>query len=82
MGYGDQWTRNLLAEKKKLTEKGWHLKRETAEDLRREEALILNWIRDVTASKQARLREIRCKLQGVLHLEGEKTESEIFYKKH
>ena len=58
------------------------MKRETAEDLRREEALILNWIRDVTASKQARLREIRCKLQGFLHLEGEKKESEIFDKKH
>jgi hypothetical protein len=56
----------------------WTVKRETAEDLRREEALILNWIRDVTASKQGRLREIRCKLQGFLHLEGEKTESDVF----
>jgi len=58
------------------------VKRETVEDLKREEALILNWIRDVTATKQARLREIRCKLKGVLHLEGEKTESEVFDKKH
>ena len=51
------------------------MKRETVEDLKREEALILNWIRDVTAPKQARLREIRCKLKGVLHLECEKSES-------
>jgi hypothetical protein len=51
------------------------VKRETVEDLKREEALILNWIRDVTAPKQVRLREIRCKLKGVLHLECEKRES-------
>ena len=57
------------------------MKRQTVEDLKREEALILNWIRDVTAPKQARLREIRCKLKGVLHLEGEKDESEHFGEK-
>ena len=57
------------------------MKRQTVEDLKREEALILNWIRDVTAPKQARLREIRCKLKGVLHLEGEKDESEPFGEK-
>jgi len=57
------------------------VKRETVEDLKREEALILNWIRDVTATKQARLREIRCKLKGVLHLECEKTDSAHFDKR-
>lgn len=54
------------------------MKRETVEDLKREETLILNWIRDVTATKQARLREIRCKLKGVLHLECEKIDSKHF----
>ena len=44
-------------------------RRHTVEDLRREEELILIWIRDMTAAKRARLREIRCKLNGVLHLE-------------
>ena len=45
------------------------MKKQTVEELRQEEALILIWIRDVTAPKRARLREIRCKLNGVLHLE-------------
>lgn len=48
------------------------MKRQTLEDLRREEELILIWIRDVTAPKRARLREIRCKLNGVLDLEVKK----------
>ena len=48
------------------------MKRQTLDDLRREEELILIWIRDVTAPKRARLREIRCKLNGVLHLEIKK----------
>ena len=48
------------------------MKRQTLEDLRGEEELILIWIRDVTAPKRARLREIRCKLNGVLDLEVKK----------
>jgi hypothetical protein len=44
-------------------------RRHTVEDLRREEELILLWIRDITAAKRARLREIRCKLNGFLPLE-------------
>lgn len=44
-------------------------KKHTVEDLRREEELILLWIRDMTAAKRARLREIRCKLNGFLPLE-------------
>jgi len=44
-------------------------RRHTVEDLRREEDLILIWIRDMTAEKRARLREIRCKLNGFLPLE-------------
>jgi hypothetical protein len=48
------------------------MKKQTVEELRQEEALILIWIRDVTAPKRARLREIRCKLNGVLHLEIKK----------
>ena len=48
------------------------MKNQTLEDLRREEALILIWIRDVTAPKRVRLREIRCKLNGVLALEVKK----------
>lgn len=35
------------------------------EALRREERLILAWIRHVTAEKQARLRAIRRELKGV-----------------
>lgn len=50
------------------------MKSETVEDLRREEELILIWIRDITAPKRARLREIRCKLRGVLHVEVKKGE--------
>jgi hypothetical protein len=48
------------------------MKCHTLEDLRREEELILIWIRDVTAPKRARLREIRCKLNGVLDLDVKK----------
>ena len=44
-------------------------RKQTIEKLRREEELILIWIRDMTAAKRARLHEIRCKLNGVLHLE-------------
>ena len=54
------------------------MKTQTAEDLRREEELILIWIRDVTALKRARLREIRCKLKGVLHLEIKKNPKQTF----
>ena len=36
------------------------------EKLKREEALIKAWIRDVTAPKLARLKEIQRKLRGVL----------------
>lgn len=54
------------------------MKSETVEDLKQEETLILIWIRDVTAPKRARLREIRRKLQGVLHLDGGKSEKSIF----
>ena len=52
------------------------MKRKTVEDLKREEALILSWIRDVTALKEARLREIRSKIEGLLLIGSEKTESD------
>jgi len=52
------------------------LKRKTIEDLKREEALILSWIRDVTALKEARLREIRSKIEGLLRLDSGKPENE------
>jgi hypothetical protein len=54
------------------------MKRQTLDDLRREEELILIWIRDVTAPKRARLREIRCKLNGVLDLEVKKEQKRDF----
>jgi hypothetical protein len=53
------------------------MKKQTVEELRQEEALILIWIRDVTAPKRARLREIRCKLNGVLHLEIKKEKNGV-----
>ena len=56
------------------------MKRQTLEDLRREEELILIWIRDVTVPKRARLREIRCKLNGVLHLEVKKDKNGVMAK--
>jgi hypothetical protein len=56
------------------------MKKQTVEELRQEEALILIWIRDVTAPKRARLREIRCKLNGVLHLEIKKEKNGVLAK--
>ena len=40
------------------------MNRERNEELRREERVILAWIRDVTAKKQERLMEIRAELNG------------------
>jgi len=56
------------------------MKKQTVEELRQEESLILIWIRDVTAPKRARLREIRCKLNGVLHLEIKKEKNVVLAK--
>lgn len=36
----------------------------SVEDLKWEERLIMAWIRDITAGKQERLREIRRELKG------------------
>jgi hypothetical protein len=40
-------------------------KRDTADLLRREEALILAWISEVTREKQARMLEIRRRLRRI-----------------
>ena len=47
-------------------------KRDTVEALRREEALILAWIGEVTVEKQARLREIRRRMRRIAQAEREK----------
>lgn len=39
--------------------------RKTAETLRREARVLTAWIRDVTAPKQARLRQIRAELEAM-----------------
>ena len=51
---------------------------ETVEELRREEALIKAWIRDITAPKMARLREIRGKMKGFVNGIGPKRQKHIF----
>ena len=43
------------------------------EKLKREEALIKAWIRDVTAQKMARLKDIQRKLRGMLGGNGYKS---------
>lgn len=43
---------------------------ERIEELKGEERVILAWIRDVTAGKQARLRRIRAELREVLAQEA------------
>lgn len=50
------------------------MKNETVEELRREEALIKAWIRDITAPKMGRLKGIRLKLKGLLSENGPKPE--------
>ncbi len=47
-------------------------KRDTAADLRREEALILAWIGEVTREKQARLIEIRRRLRRIARARRDK----------
>ena len=47
-------------------------KRDTVASLRREEALILSWIGEVTREQQARLIEIRRRLRGIARAEWEK----------
>ena len=46
--------------------------------LKREEALIKAWIRDVTAQKMARLKDIQRKLRGVLGVNGTKNRKREF----
>ncbi len=46
--------------------------------LKREEALIKAWIRDVTAPKLARLKDIQRKLRGVLGGNGNKSRNRGF----
>lgn len=41
------------------------MSKEAMDQLRREERLIKVWIRDITARKQGRLREIRAKLRAL-----------------
>ena len=48
------------------------------EKLKREEALIKAWIRDVTAQKMARLKDIQRKLKGVLGVTGNKSRNRDF----
>ena len=48
------------------------------EKLKREEALIKAWIRDVTAQKMARLKDIQRKLRGVLGSNGYKSRNREF----
>jgi hypothetical protein len=48
------------------------------EKLRREEALIKAWIRDVTAQKMARLKDIQRKLRGLLGGNGNKSRNRDF----
>jgi hypothetical protein len=48
------------------------------EKLKREEALIKAWIRDVTAQKMARLKDIQRKLKGVLGVTGNKGRNRDF----
>lgn len=48
------------------------------EKLKREEALIKAWIRDVTAQKMARLKDIQRKLRGVLGDNGYKSRNRDF----
>lgn len=48
------------------------------EKLKREEALIKAWIRDVTAQKTARLKDIQRKLRGVLGGNGDKSRNRDF----
>lgn len=48
--------------------------------LKREEALIKAWIRDVTAPKMARLKDIQRKLRGVLGGTGNKCRNRDFAK--
>ena len=48
------------------------------EKLKREEALIKAWIRDVTAQKMARLKDIQRKLKGVLGVNGYKSRNRDF----
>jgi hypothetical protein len=50
------------------------------EKLKREEALIKAWIRDVTAPKMARLKDIQRKLKGVLGGTGHKCRNHDFAK--
>jgi hypothetical protein len=47
-------------------------KRDTADLLRREEALILAWISEVTREKQARMLEIRRRLRRIARARREK----------
>lgn len=53
------------------------MRSETVEELRREEALIKAWIRDITAPKMARLREIRGKMKGFVNGNGQKRPKHI-----
>jgi hypothetical protein len=48
------------------------------EKLKREEALIKAWIRDVTAPKMVRLKDIQRKLRGVLDGNGNKSRNREF----
>ena len=48
------------------------MRSETVEELRREEVLIKAWIRDITAPKMGRLKEIRLKLKRLLSRSGPK----------
>ena len=48
------------------------------EKLKREEALIKAWIRDVTAQKMARLKDIQHKLRGRLGGNGYKSRNRDF----
>ena len=48
------------------------------EKLKREEALIKAWIRDVTAPKMARLKDIQRKLRGMLGGNGNKSRNREF----
>ena len=50
-------------------------KRDTADLLRREEALILAWISEVTREKQARMLEIRRRLRRIARARREKREA-------
>ena len=51
--------------------------RNTGEALRHEEALILAWIGEITAEKQARLCEIRRRLQRIARAERHKLANAI-----